>query len=158
MLYSAAGQEILRTSYNDSKGSTDGGGYSLVRVLSSQTPDPAGTEWRPSTVPGGNPGTSDALVFSGSVNADIDNDGLSALIEHAIGTSDTVFTPASAAFTAVLNPDGSVTLNWTQVANADDVVLTAEASDNLSAWTDVPGTTFPAGSAKKYFRLKATRR
>jgi hypothetical protein len=158
VLYSAAGQEIFRTSYTDSKGSTDGEGYSLVRVLSSQTPDPAGTEWRPSTALGGNPGTSDALVFSGSVDADIDTDGLSALMEYAIGTSDTVFTPASAAFTAVLNPDSSVTLNWTQVPNADDVILTAEASDDLSVWTTLPGNTFPAGSAKKYFRLKATRR
>jgi hypothetical protein len=79
-------------------------------------------------------------------------------MEYAIGTSDTVFTPASAAFTAVLNPDGSVTLHWTQVANADDVILTAEASDDLSVWTTLPGNTFPAGSAKKYFRLKATRR
>jgi hypothetical protein len=155
VLYSASGQVILRTGYSDSDGSTDGGGYTLVRVLSTTNPDPAGTDWRPSTVTGGNPGTSDAMAFAGTANADSDNDGLTALMEYGLGTSDSSFTSASTAFSAALNPDGSVTLAWPTAPNADDVSLAAESSDNLSTWTPVVGKNVPPGGTKKYFRLKA---
>ncbi|HWB01726.1 MAG TPA: lamin tail domain-containing protein [Verrucomicrobiales bacterium] len=158
VLYSASGQVILRTDYDDSKGSTDGGGYTLVRALSSTAPDPASTDWRPSTVTGGNPGSNDALPFSGNATADTDSDGLTALMEYALGTSDSVFTPANAALSTVLNPDGSMSLTWPAAANADDVILSAESSDDLGTWAPVPGDTVPAGGPRKYVRLRALKR
>ncbi len=156
VLYSAAGQVILRTAYRDNESSTDGGGFTLVRVLAGQNPDPDGTDWRPSTVAGGNPGTSDALSFTGTATADADNDGLSALMEYALGTSDSVFTPSP--LTATLNPDGTVTLNWPAAANADDALLTAEVSTELGTWTPLAGKTDAGGGTRKYYRLKVTKR
>jgi hypothetical protein len=41
--------------------------------------------WRSSSVPGGAPGTSDGILFTGDANADTDQDGLNDLVDFAIG-------------------------------------------------------------------------
>jgi hypothetical protein len=101
--------------------------------------------WRSSVGDGGSPGTGDAVVFSGDPSADADGDGLNAFIEHAIGTSDT--TPnlstgtADAAGTRIeLTPDGHLLIHGTRNLAADDVVVQAEMSADLTAWS-------PAGMA-----------
>jgi hypothetical protein len=67
--------------------SADGDGYSLVRI----NPNAPGfaANWRTSTALGGNPGASDTVPFAGNPMADADGDGLKALAEHFLGTSDT---------------------------------------------------------------------
>ena len=49
--------------------------------------------WRPSLTTGGNPGIgSNTTTFSGSPDEDLDGDNLTALVEYALGTSDSVST------------------------------------------------------------------
>jgi hypothetical protein len=76
VLYSPNGTEIFRFTYTDSVAGTDGDGRTLVRVLSSTNPDPLSYVWRASTGPGGNPGGSDSVAFSGAPSADLDGDGI----------------------------------------------------------------------------------
>lgn len=148
VLFSASGQEILRFNYDDSKGSTDGGGRSLVRAIGC-TPLPAEYLWRPSTAAGGNPGTTDALTFSGDPLADADADGHSALVEYAFGTSDSVWNPA----TDFLTPAGALSpVQALPLPNADCARVEFQSSDDLTVWTS-------AGSpSRRYWRWKVTLR
>ena len=148
VLYAASGLEIFRFAYDDSKGSTDGGGKSLVRVIGS-TPTPADYTWRPSMTIGGNPGTTDALQFTGNAADDLDSDLHSALIEYAFGTSDTSFNAA----TDFLNPNGSLPPTQAPVLpNADSAIVILESSDDLNTWTNA------ASPWRRYWRLKVTLR
>jgi hypothetical protein len=174
VLYAASGQEIFRFSYDDSIASTDGGGRSLVRVLSSTSPDGSTYLWRASTVPGGNPGTSDALALAGSASADADSDGLRALLEYALGTSDTE--PGSAPVAWMRDALGRHLFTFPRVINADDAVLSLECAAPFgSAWVPATATLFststagniatetwqitpPPDAATFAVRLKATRR
>src|SRR5690606_26022807 len=89
-LVAADGSDIFRFRYEDSRpwpAAADDLGRSLVFPTPSADPgDPA--NWRSSFAVGGNPGTTDSVAFTGAADADADRDGLSALLEHAFGTSD----------------------------------------------------------------------
>ena len=95
-LAAADGAVIFSFPYEDAKPwptAADNPGRSLVFPSPRRDPtEPA--NWRSSIAVGGNPGTSDAVAFTGVANADEDRDGLSALLEHAFGSSDS--DPASA--------------------------------------------------------------
>lgn len=148
VLYAASGVEILRTTYNDSAGGTDGGGYSLVRVLGS-TPDPASTDWRASMTLGGNPGSSDALLFAGNPPDDADGDNHSALIEYSFGTSDSSYNPA----TDFIQPNGTLPPTWHALPNADSAIISLESSNDLATWSAT--ATSPI---RRYWRLRVTLR
>ena len=174
VLYSAAGLPIFDFTYSDNLNPTDGGGRSLVRVVSSTNPNPTDYTWRASTVDGGNPGTSDALAFSGSANADADGDGIPALLEYELGTSDGVSNALPLTLTRDIS--GALIAVFTRRANADDADLTIEAVTDLTAvWAPatanktndtVVGTlrtetwqiTAPIGATTFFIRLKATLR
>ena len=147
VLYSAAGQVIFRFDYPDNINATDGNGRSLVRVIGC-TPNPADYTWRASMTDGGNPGTTDAFLFTGNALDDLDGDLHGALIEYAFGTSDTVFNPATDFF----QPNGVLPPTWTALPNADCAALTLESSDDLTNWTTV------ASPSRRYWRLKVTLR
>jgi hypothetical protein len=124
--------------------SADGAGYSLVFAGR----DPAAPlDWRPSTAAGGNPGASDASApFSGDPDQDEDGDGLSAFLEHAIGSSDASPDPASGLSIGTgLFADGAgalrpyLTISYRRNLAADDVVIEVQASTGLSTWS-TPGT------------------
>jgi hypothetical protein len=67
----------------------DGGGPSLVLADPLSAPDHGiAANWRVSTTPGGTPGSTDAPVFTGDPAADLDGDGIPALLEFALGGSD----------------------------------------------------------------------
>lgn len=67
----------------------DGEGASLVLVAPETNPDHSLPEnWRAGAVRGGTPGTAEPTGFLGSVNADVDRDGVPALLEYVFGTSD----------------------------------------------------------------------
>ncbi len=137
VLDDASNSTILDFTYNDESPwptGPDGGGFSLVLVNPGSQPDPDdGANWRESATIGGNPDASDASVFAGDPAEDLDHDGLGALMEHALGTSDTI--PNYSPF--LLSRVGDRMVVTVQVAHgADDVLLTLEHSDDLAAWND----------------------
>ena len=98
---------------------------------------------------GGNPGTTDALVFTGNPLADLDSDNHSALIEYAFGTSDTLWNPA----TDFLLPNGELPpITATPLPNADSAIVELQSSDDLSTWTAA------ASPSRRYWRWKVTLR
>ncbi|MBX3731158.1 MAG: lamin tail domain-containing protein [Verrucomicrobiae bacterium] len=113
---------------------TGGGGYSLV--LARPELGPANpSAWRASVHAGGTPGASDATLLEGDPDADADGDGLSALTEHALGTSDRTPGDAAAALQPRVLPDGGFQLAISRRLSADDVALTVTDSTNLVVWT-----------------------
>ncbi len=134
----------------------DGAGYSLIRKLPSASlaADADATNWRTSLTTGGNPGASDATLFTSwkttnSVtdnNADNDGDGLSNALEYALGGSNTTMDAAKAPTVAVTPLTvGATTSNYlvviyTRRAGADDVTYTVEGSDLAGTW-DAAATT-----------------
>ena len=144
----AADNSIIESfRYDDSSSwpqSPDGQGPSLTRILLDPKNDPAmPTSWRPSVGPAGSPGATDAIGFSGDPGADLDNDGLSALLEHAFGTSDS--DPTSPPFSLAMDP---LTLTLQQNLAADDVTWTIEQSSDLIHW--VPIDTFLQTTADNF--------
>lgn len=63
-----------------------GTGSSLTLISPMGNPDHNNPlSWRSSSAPGGAPGTSDGILFTGDANADTDQDGLNDLVDFAIG-------------------------------------------------------------------------
>ena len=152
-LIDALGVDARRFSYNDKAPwptSPDGDGYSIVLISPKTNPNHAiGTNWRTSAVNGGSPGTSDNTTFSGDPDADDDNDGLSALLEYALGSiqGDGAFSPESIPQPGTeFFDDGSgqfdeyLTLTYRKNLAADDLTYEVEVGTDLSGW-DPLGTT-----------------
>jgi hypothetical protein len=143
-LAGADGSEFLAFTYDDQlpwPQGPDGAGPSLVLIAPETNPEPGmPTNWRPSTLTGGNPGGSDAVAFGGNdPDADIDADGLSAFLEHALGTSDL---STDAGLPAVsFAADGSLILSFPRSLAADDVILEIQSSADLLTWTGSGSTT-----------------
>ena len=157
VLYAASGLEIFRFTYSDSITSTDGGGRTLVRLLSSTSPNPSTYLWRESMQTNGNPGTSDAITFAGSPLADVDGDGIPAIIEYACGSSDNNAASRPAQPQFVFNVNGTVAVTYPTVVNADDVICTVETTTTLgSGWVPVTGPITSGGN--RSFRLSVTLR
>ncbi len=153
----------------------DGNGPSLVLINPATNPDHSvAANWRASTASGGNPGGSDAVSLSGSPTADNDQDGQNALLEHGLGSSDSI--PGLPVATAIMEPDGRLTLNYTRRAGADDVIVEAQLSTDLTTWsaaafaviteTAQPDgtiqvtarTTHPAPAGRAYARVEVRQR
>ena len=134
----------------------DGGGRSLVLVrprMGVDLSDPA--NWRPSTGEAGNPGTSDdGPAFTGTADADTDGDGLSALIEYALGRSDLAREPEPA---LSLEPGAVVQVRCVKAAAADDAILTPEVSGDGLTWASGPAVLRPvAEEVQPGGRIRAT--
>jgi hypothetical protein len=148
-LNASGGAVIQDFTYGDSPpwpAEADGAGYSLVLIDPAENPDPALPEnWRLSHVAGGNPGSTDAVNFTGDPVADLDHDGLSALIEYALGSSDLGRNPPPLAFAR--QADGSVLVSFERSLAADDVVCEIERSTDLVTWQAdlVPVSEIPSG-------------
>lgn len=131
----AADQSLIESfRYRDSAPwpiSPDGRGPSLTRLLPPEDGKLA-TSWRPSVNPGGSPGASDALTFTGDPKADLDGDGLPALLEYAFGSRDTVPDYDITSLFRIGN-EGSV-LKLRQNLAADDIHWLIEASPDLENW------------------------
>jgi hypothetical protein len=152
VLYAASGLEIFRFTYGDTLSTADGGGKTLVRVISGTNPNPDDYTWRVSMQNGGNPNASDAVSFTGSPLADGDGDGVPALLEYAFGTSDADASSRPAAAQITLNGDGTVSAAFATLPNADAVIITPETTSNLtSPWEPLTGPV-SAGS-NRFFRV-----
>lgn len=143
----------------------DGDGFSLILKNPFLDPDHSlVNNWRCSTLPGGNPGTSDARpAFTGEALADIDNDGLAALLEHFLGTSDT----NSGDTTGIIQLGTTIasdtltypTFQITYPIGSDNLTPSAEWSQDLQTWSTAPAqiilvseTRNPDGTATRTFR------
>jgi hypothetical protein len=119
--------------------SPDGTGPSLVLIRPDRKPDPAiASNWRASSGISGNPGVSDSLRLTpGSESADLDNDGIPALLEYAAGSSD-----SSPGRLALSTTQGSLPGNipftdvvFPRASAAEDATLLPESSSDLSSWS-----------------------
>lgn len=135
-LLDAAGADIRDFAYNDRAPwpeGADGDGYSIVLVAPGLSPDHAlAHNWRSSALPGGSPGQGDAVIFSGQAGADSDGDGMSAFLEHALGTSDDV--GGTSGFSVVSDGSGDLLISHPRNLAADDAVLSMEVSADLVSW------------------------
>ena len=146
-LIAADGITIIRDiSYSDNSpwpAAADGTGPSLVlmnpRAAATDTWHNDGTHWRASLANGGTPGGTDGIPFTGTPGANADADAFTALVEYALGTSDT--DPASGLTGYTLAPDpaipGTYLYTITRSAVAEDALCTVETSTSLApgSWT-----------------------
>jgi len=124
----------------------DVSGRSLVLIAPETLPDHnIATNWRSSTSPGGNPGSSDAAPpFNGVAGADDDNDGLDALLEHAFGGDDrdpsvTPHPTVSVESLVVGNAtDNYLLFKVQRDLAAEDIIMSAEISSDLINWQSGP--------------------
>ena len=134
-----ANQPIATVTYGDSTAPgwpvlPDGEGHSLVLMRPWLNPDvnlPA--NWRASALPAGAPGAVDSLAFAGVTTDDADADGYSAMVEYALGTSDANGTPP---LVSTHMTNGDLFVSVTHPIAADEAILTAEESPDLTAWTN----------------------
>jgi len=136
-LLAADGSTIRDFRYNDKlpwPTSPDGAGFTLVLIAPDENPDhQIASSWRPSTASGGNPTTSDAISFTGDPNADLDSDGMSALLEHALGTDDTVPTRPDEIY-ELTGPPNNLTFLVQRNLGVDDAIVTLQTSTDLQIW------------------------
>lgn len=125
----ATGSTIAGFAYDDMSPwpvQADGAG-SLVLIAPRTHLDPALPQnWRVSITPAGSPGTDDAIHFTGDPQADANNNSRPDLVDYALGAN------AHPQFRFVEN---SVLLDVPYIANADDAIVTAEYSTDLTHWT-----------------------
>ncbi len=117
----------------------DGNGFSLVLIDPTNSPDhDLAANWKQSGIIGGTPGEPEATGFTGDPNSDLDNDGLSALLEYALGTSPIVAnrTPFEV---ALIGTTVRITTDLSDSAVGIDVTL--ESSADLENWR--PATNVP---------------
>ena len=130
----ALGGDIRRFIYDDQlpwPDASDGNGASLVLIAPDTNPDHTLPEnWRPSAAPGGNAGSSDAKTFVGDPNADLDNNGVPDLVDHAlIGDG-----------LPILGFSGTtVGFGYDRDLAAEDVIVGFQISSDMSTWTDGSG-------------------
>lgn len=130
-LVDAGGLDIKRFTYNDAAPwprTADGGGHSLVLVAPPLNPDHNNPlSWRASLGLYGNPGTSDSVPAPATPLSDDDGDGLSNLVNYALG--------AGGSLPAITQNGGF--LDFTVIRAAGSRVIPAiEGSPDLVAWAD----------------------
>ena len=168
LLADAGGATIKSFTYDDKfpwPESPDGNGDTLVLIAPLTNPDhnlPA--NWRSSVAASGSPGTGDATTFAGTPTADADRDGLNALLEYAIGTSDASANPVSPTESAdgtsfVLDPGDFLVFTAYRNLAADDIRCEAQLSTDLTAWSSaslVLVSDIPAGGGRSKMTWHST--
>lgn len=128
----------------------DGTGHGLVLIHPETNPDHAApANWRISATIHATPGESDSLRFSGDPSLDRDRDGLTALLEYALGSDDASFTRDLWSFPGAGPGNGISSVLINRRLNADDIRWFPEVSFDLENWTllsprhrsltDIPG-------------------
>lgn len=158
-LIDAIGVDARRFKYNDNDPwptSPDGDGYSIVLISPETIPDHSlPINWRASTILGGRPGKGDNTIFTGDPNADSDGDGLTALLEYALGSiqGDAGFSPESFPKSGTgLFDDGIgnfkeyLTLTHRRNLAADNILFEVQVSSDLISWGPLRTTAVSATS------------
>ena len=142
-LVDSVGAVIRDFTYNDKHPwpeAADGDGYSLTLIAPESNPDHGvAGNWRSSVSTGGTPGTSDSVALAGDPDTDGDDDGLTAFLEHALGSSDAV--AGMAEVDLFTDPGGDLVFRFRRNLAADDVTYTVQVSTNLLDWV-APGPEF----------------
>ncbi len=175
-LLDAAGRPLLDFSYGDDPPwpeSADGDGYSLVLIDPFSDPNHGiFSSWRSSTSIDGNPGTDDREAFQGDSNRDRDGDGVPALVEFLLGSSEVKGDLLSDFFTWNRLPDGGTELYLAfSLATRGIDMPVIEFSEDLATWQKLTSDPvfdehLPAGRVRyrwllpapqptqRYFRIK----
>ncbi|MDA7881326.1 lamin tail domain-containing protein [Akkermansiaceae bacterium] len=136
-LEDANNSSILEFTYDDETPwptGPDGGGFSLVLINPTGFPDhDDATNWRESGLIGGAPGDPDTTPFTGDPNADIDGDGLAALLEYAFGTSTST---ANVSPFQVSSNGTALRISTTLKQTADDLAISLQKSTDMITWSD----------------------
>jgi len=169
LVLSEEGDTIRALTFNDKfpwPEAADGDGFSLVLIDPRANPnhdDPA--NWRPSVAIGGTPGGSDATPFTAAPLEDLDQDGLAALLEYALGTSDTIPDPGPPLAVTVARADtpagqDSLLLSYRRNLAADEARLAIEISEDLQNWRSASGRVEHVdsahngdGTSREHFRV-----
>ncbi|MDB4300765.1 lamin tail domain-containing protein, partial [bacterium] len=150
--------------------------YSIILLDPSTNPDSALPEnWGTHSNLGGGPGIADMpqvesyqawATMNGvtSEDQDLDQDGLSALLEYALGTDPSVSNPDAVQSGGVVG--GFSTISFQRGTGRSDVIFQVQSSADLISWTDEQSTQVSpdlyridspiAGTAKRFLRLKVT--
>lgn len=125
---------------------SDGGGYALV-LKNPTIPIPVhrvGTNWAASAEIGGSPGNGSEFGFIGDPLADNDNDGLQALIEYALGSSDSVANDTTIVagfetFTVGEEDNEYLTISFLRNLHSQNAVeIIPQVSTDLGFWQSAP--------------------
>jgi hypothetical protein len=143
ILSDASGADIRNFTYNDKDPwpeAADGDGLSLVLIHPMGNPDHNDPlNWRSSLTQNGTPGEGSAgSQFVGDPNGDDDQNGISNFLQYALtppGVDPTLPSTAIAPFTVGEVPSDFMTLSYTRNIAADDVIFTAQISEDLVNWT-----------------------
>ncbi|GHC47207.1 lamin tail domain-containing protein [Roseibacillus persicicus] len=124
---------------------SDGPGFSLVLISPTTLPDHSvASNWAASSQSGGSPGAVDSFGYAGDPNEDADGDGLSALLEYALSSSDSV--AGDSTIDASIEPfvvEGA-TEQYLKVSyrrnlhSVNSLSIIAEVSEDLENWTSTP--------------------
>ncbi|MEZ5327515.1 MAG: lamin tail domain-containing protein [Verrucomicrobiales bacterium] len=115
----------------------DGDGYGLTLIKPESNPDHSDpANWRRSLAVDASPGESDAVIFVGNPDSDIDGDGLPAILEYALGTSDAEVDKAPWIFSSSEGNNAPYQVRITRRVNADDVIWIPEISGDLITWSE----------------------
>ena len=122
--------------YNDKSPwpeTADGGGKALAIIGPGSLPDPddpnnwIAIEPSPNSADNG---------FTGDPNADKDSDGMSAFLEHAVGTSENEFTDQGSIFSVSLNSE-NIVFNYKKNTSDENLKFTVETSTDLKEWKNI---------------------
>jgi hypothetical protein len=126
----------------------DGTGPSLELVDPAARPDhQVAANWRASGAPMGTPGSAPG-GFAGDPFADDDGDGVVALIEYGLGTSDSV--PGGVPATVVRTEGGGIVFEVPRNEDATDVLFAFEISSDLLNWSEIPFVEWVGPGVAKY--------
>lgn len=114
----------------------DGAGFSLTLILPDSNPDHSDpANWRHSLSVHASPGESDAARFIGIPDADGDGDGLPAIVEYALGSSDSVANKDPWIFDFAEDDNASFRASIRRRVNADDILWAPEFSTDMITWS-----------------------
>ena len=149
LLVASDGGVIRDFTYNDKHPwpeAADGDGMTLVLIDPASNPDHGDPlNWRASVAAGGTPGGTDATTFAGVPGDDLDRDGLNALAEYALHSSDLDGRDAPLPVGGLESLDAGngleefFTIHYRRNLAADDVEYTVEICGDLENWRSGPG-------------------